>query len=167
MATGHRRWLPIVAGTLALVGVVVVGVGIAAVLWLRDQVQVDRRVDQAAARTAFDEVSRRFPDARPLLTLGDDRRPRLALPEDARRNPGTVTALRVLAWDADAGDLATVTLPMWLLRLKTGPIVFGEYVSGLDVEGVRIDPRDLERYGPGIVADIETPDGDRVLVVAQ
>jgi hypothetical protein len=167
MPAGKRRWLPIVAGILALVGIVVIGVGAAAVLWLRDQVQVDRRVDDGAARTAFDDARRRFADTRPLLEMGDDRRPRLALPEGAPRNPGTVTAVRVLAWDAGDRALATVTLPMWLLRLKTGPIVFGEYVSGMDVGGVRLEPRDLERYGPGIVADIETPDGDRVLIVAE
>jgi hypothetical protein len=56
---------------------------------------------------------------------------------------------------------------MWLLRLKSGPIEFGTYVSGLDDHGVRLEVADLERYGPGVLFDLTRPSGERVLLSAQ
>lgn len=167
MTTGRRRWLPIVAGVVVLLVVVAAGVGTVSVLWLKEQVHVESGTSAAEAAAAFDAATRRFPDPRPLLTIGDDRRPQYAFEPGTRRNPGTVSALGILAWDERQRALATVTLPLWLLRLKSGPIAFGEYVSGLDDRGVRLQAEDLERYGPGVVVDLQTPDGRRVLLTAQ
>lgn len=167
MTTTRRRWPLVLAGVVVFLGVVVIGLGVAATIWFRDSVQVERGTSRAAAQAAFDTARRQFPDPRPILELGDDRRPRYVPGLESRRNPGEVNALHILAWEADEGALATVALPMWLLRLKTGPIVFGEYVSGMDDHGVRLEPKDLERYGPGVVLDFETADGNRVLLTAR
>ena len=167
MATGRRRWLPIVAGVVVLLVVVAAGVGTVSVLWLKEQVQIESDTSTSEAAVAFDAATRRFADPRPLLTIGDDRRPQYAIEPGMRRNPGTVSALSLLVWDERRRTLTTVTLPMWLLRLKSGPIAFGEYVSGMDEHGVRLQAEDLERYGPGVVVDLQTPDGHRVLMTAQ
>lgn len=167
MTTPKRRWPLVLAGVAVVIIVVVIALAVAGTMFLRDNVQVARGTGRDSAQAAFDEARRRFPDARPLLVLGDDRRPAFTPGLESRKNPGQVSTLHILAWDADEDALATVTLPMWLLRLKTGPIVFGEYVSGMDVEGVRLEPKDLERYGPGIVLEFEAPDGNHVLLTAQ
>ena len=83
-----------------------------------------------------------------------ERRPHYVEGIAARKNPGTVTTVHVLAWDPDERALASVALPMWLLRLKSGPIEFGTYVSGFDDHGVRLEVADLERYGPGVLFDL-------------
>jgi len=166
MTTTRRRWPIVLAGVAVVVIVVIIALAVAGSLFIRDHVQVARGAGRENAEAAFDAARRRYADGRPLLVLDADRRPVLTPGLESRRNPGTVTTLHVLAWDAGEDALATVTLPMWLLRLKRGPIAFGEYASGLD-EGVRLDPDDLERHGPGIVLDFEAPDGKRVLITAQ
>lgn len=162
-----RKWLPIVAGVAVLFVFLGIGVAVVSVLWFRDNVVVSRGTSREAAQQAFDERRREFPDPRPVLTFGADRKPSYAAGLETRKNPGTISALHMLAWDADDRALATITLPMWLLRMKSGPIVFGEYVSGLDDHGVRLTPADLEKYGPGVVLEFETPDGNRVLLTAK
>lgn len=162
-----RKWLPIVAGVAVLFVFLGIGVAVVSISWFRDNVVVSRGTTRDAAQQAFDARRREFPDPRPVLEFGVDKKPSYVAGIESRRNPGSVSALHVLAWDADEHALATVTLPMWLLRMKSGPIVFGEYVSGLDDHGVRLTPADLEKYGPGVVLEFETPDGNRVLLTAR
>ena len=102
----------------------------------------------------------RFADPRPVVEFDDQRRPRYVEGIATRKNAGTVTTVHVLAWDPDEHALASVALPMWLLRLKSGPIEFGTYVSGLDDHGVRLEVADLERYGPGVLFDVTAPSGE-------
>lgn len=167
MASTTRKWLPIVAGIAILLLFLGIGVALVSVRWFQDNVVVSRDTSDEDAERAFDERRRHFPDPRPVLEFGADRRPTYAAGIEQRKNPGTISAVHVMAWDAGDRALARVTLPMWLLRMKSGPIIFGEYVSGFDDRGVRLTPDDLDKYGPGIVFDYETPDGDRVLLTAQ
>jgi hypothetical protein len=167
MATTKRRWPLVLAGIAVFLVVAVIALAVVATMFFRESVQLARGTDRPAAQAAFDAAKQQFPDVRPLLELDGDRRPRYLPGLETRRNPGTVTSLHMLAWDAEDRALATVTLPMWLLRMKTGPIVFGDYVSGMEDHGVRIEPADLERYGPGVVMEFEGPDGDRVLLTAR
>lgn len=167
MANAKRTWVPIVAGIAILFVFLGIGAAVFSVLWFRENVVVSRGTSREAAEQAFDDRRRQFPDPRPVLEFGADRRPSYAAGLEARKNPGTISTLHVLAWDADDRALATVALPMWLLRMKSGPIVFGEYVSGFDDHGVRLTAQDLEKYGPGVVFEFETPGGDRVLLTAQ
>ena len=73
----------------------------------------------------------------------------------------------MLAWDPGERALADVTLPMWLLRLKSGPIQLGGYVTGMDDHGVRLTADEIARMGPGVILDLTTPTGERVLLSAQ
>ncbi|MCA1584816.1 MAG: hypothetical protein LC791_08610 [Acidobacteria bacterium] len=75
--------------------------------------------------------------------------------------------LHVLAWDPDEERLARISLPFWLLRMKSTPIELAAYASGLDDEGVELSAEDIEKYGPGIVLDHTTSSGERVLFWAQ
>ena len=58
-------------------------------------------------------------------------------------------------------------LPFWLLRLKSDPIRFSAYASGFDDEASTCRPEDIEKYGPGIILDGTSPEGERVLLWAQ
>lgn len=167
MASSPRRWLPIVAGIVVLVGIVAIGVMVASVVWLRDQATVNGEVSAEHATSAFIEAAKAFPDPRPAIAFDEDGRPRLLDHASERHNPGKVTTLRALAWDPRERALATITLPLWLLRLKSGPIRFGEYVSGLDDRGVSLTADDIAKFGPGVVFDYSTPAGRRVLLLAQ
>lgn len=167
MATTRRRWPFVLAGAAVFLVVLVVALVVVGTMFFRNNVQVAHGASRESALAAFDAAKQPFPDARPVLVMGDDRRPVFAQGLESRHNPGTVTSLRVLAWDADDGALADITLPLWLLRLKSGPIRFGEYVSGMEERGVQLETKDLDRYGPGILLEFAAPDGDRVLLTAQ
>jgi hypothetical protein len=166
MTTTKRRWVPIVGGVVALLVLLGIVAATVSIVWLRERTTLSRDVSVTRASEAFAAAAQRFADPRPAIELGDDRRPRPAA-GTPRRNPGSIGDLRVLAWGAKEHALADVTLPLWLLRLKSGPIVFGSYVSGLDDRGVRLTAEEIERLGPGVLIDFTTPSGDRVLVSAQ
>ncbi len=165
MTPVRRRWVPIVGGAVALV--VLLGIAAAALsfVWLREHTTLERDIPAARAIEAFAAVGRRFPDPRPAVEFDAQRRPRPAA--TLRANPGEVTTLRVLAWDPDERALADVTLPMWVLRLKSGPIQLSGYVSGMDDRGVRLTADEITRMGPGVILDLTTPAGERVLLSAQ
>lgn len=159
-------WMPIAAGVLVLLAFVAIGVGWVASSWVGDHVtSTDAPADTAAQ--AFAEVRARFPGQGPRLQLDEHGRPRVA--EDAARpvRAGSLESLHVLAWFPKRQRLTRAEIPFWLLRMKSGPITFGAYVTGMDDHGVRLDPSDIERLGPGLLLDADTPDGQHVLVWAQ
>lgn len=166
MATKKRKWLPIVAGIAVLLVFVAIGITVAGVMFFRQNVDVARETSTADADKAFAEAAGQFTDQRPLLTLDEDRLPSRTRGIESRRNPGTVEALHVLAWDADEGALARVTLPLWLLRLKPGPIVLGD-LDNFDVERLQLTAEELQQRGPGVVLQYEGRDGDKVLLTAR
>lgn len=168
MTTRRRRWPIVLAGVAVVVTVLVIALAVAGTLFVRNNVQVAEGTSRERADAAFEAARRPFADTRPLLVMGDNTRPALAPGAETRRNPGTVSALHILAWDADKGSLATVNVPLWLLAMKPGPIVFGDYVSDAwKTDSVHLDVKDLERYGPGIVLDMTAPDGQHVLITVQ
>ncbi|MGD9905118.1 MAG: hypothetical protein AB7U83_16760 [Vicinamibacterales bacterium] len=167
MSGRTRRWLPIVAGVAVLLVFVAIGAIAVSVAYVSEHTTVERDIDETRAAAVFAEMTGRFRDARPVIAFDADRKPRYVEGIAGRDNPGTVTTVHVLAWDPDDRALASVALPMWLLRLKSGPIEFGTYVSGLNTHGVQLDVADLERYGPGVLFDYQAPSGERVLLSAQ
>lgn len=167
MASGKRRWPMVLAGIAVVAAVAVIAVAAFAAMFFSENVRVSPDTSRQSAAAAFDGAKRQFTDLRPILEMDADRRPVYTQGLASRRNPGTVTSVQIMAWDAHEDTLATVTLPIWLLRLKSGPILFGQYASGLDERGVRLDPKDLDRYGPGVVLEFEAPNGDHILVTAQ
>lgn len=167
MTTKRRRWPIVLAGVAVVVTVILIALVVAGTMFVKNNVQVAEGTSRERAEAAFDAARRPFADARPLLVMGDDKRPVLAPGAETRRNPGTVSNLHILAWDADDGSLATVTVPLWLLAMKPGPIVLGDVTDAWKTDSVQLDVKDLERYGPGVLLDLTAPDGERVLITAQ
>ena len=55
-----------------------------------------------------------------------------------------------------------------LLRMKMkGAVNFGSRGNQLDLEDLKLTVEDLDRYGPSLVLDQKSDDGDRVLVWSQ
>jgi type II secretory pathway pseudopilin PulG len=165
--TKRRNWPWILFG----VGVVLVVLGIAAVIattaWVQQNVTVQDSNDVDAERE-FDAVRTRFAGRPPLLELRDGRPVYTGgKPPEAQATPTTIDRLHVLVWDPRERRLASFAMPFWLLRLKSGPIEFSSYASGMDGEGVNLRPEDIEKFGPGIVLDTASPSGERVLVWTQ
>ena len=99
------------------------------------------------------------------------RRQRLAAISAARRAisttpPDISQGISCDPLGAPAGPHAS-SVPLWLLRLKTGGATIDLNGRQMDLEDLRLTVRDLERFGPTLVLDQVNDGGDRVLVWSQ
>jgi len=146
-----RRWIPIVIGIVFLIFVLGVGAVIFSVAWFRQHLNVTE-ASHASAVEQFDAVRAKFAGQRPLLELRDGQPEYVAEREKEPRSTVQITTLHLLAWDEDDEELVRFSLPFWLLRMKSGPIGFSSYASGIDRVSLR--PEDIERHGPGLILDV-------------
>ena len=160
----RRNWPWILFGA----GVVIVVIGIAAIIttaaWVQHNLAVQDTTEGAALQE-FDTIRSRYSNRPPLLDLRNGRPVYTGgKPPDAPPSAQRLERLNVLVWDPDESKLMSFAVPFWFVRLKSGPIEFSAYASGMDDEGVNLRPEDIEKYGPGIILDATTRDGERVLV---
>jgi hypothetical protein len=152
------RTILIVIGVLVLLAIV--GLGSAVWLFMRS-FQFDR-ADQTTATQHFDTIRGRFPGVTPVLELrGDD--PVLVRRPDGQSNGTRLTAMHIIAWDAEDDEFVRIHLPFWLLRLKSGPIEVASNPGWMGDNDLGLTVEELERYGPTLVLD-ETRRGGRVMI---
>lgn len=164
-----RRWVLIAFGVAVLVVFVGIGVVVGITVWFQQNMQVQGSTDRDA-QTEFETVRKKFGGREPLLELRSGIPQYTSAAATSRANAGEgahLDTLQVLVWDPDEERLARISLPFWLLRMKSDPIRIGSYASGLDDGGVDLRAEDIEKYGPGVILDTATADGQRVLVWAQ
>ena len=159
------RKLPTWVLVLAGVFIVIVCIGIAAVIattaWVQQNLAIETTTE-ADATTQFDQVRQKFSDG-PLLEIRGDR-PVYSGKRTPPASPPRLERLHVLVWDPSEERRLSFSLPFWFLRLKSGPIALSSHASGMDDLGVNLSPEELEKYGPGIVLDTTSGDGERVLI---
>lgn len=146
-----RRWIPIVIGIVFLMLVLGAGAVIFSVAWFRQQLQITATTATSASQE-FDAIRAKFAGQRPLLEMRDGEPAYAAGREQAPRSTVQLTTLHLMAWDEDEEQLVKFALPFWLLRMKSGPIGFSSYASGIDRVSIR--PEDIERHGPGLILDV-------------
>jgi hypothetical protein len=158
------RWAQVLIG----VAIIAIFLGIGAIIAVTAWFSQNMVVNSSTAREAdeeFDKVRQHFKGQPPLIEMKDGIA-RYTTGRPAPSTPQQLNTLHILAWDADEEKLASVNVPWWVLRLKSGPIQFSSYASGLDDEGVKLRPEDIEKYGPGIIMEVTGRRGERVLLWA-
>ncbi len=164
-ANRRRRWLTIVAGVLVFLVVVGVAAIVAVTILVRDRVDIETSTEENATGE-FQKIRARFGHTQPLLEIGSDGQPHYLTTAAASGGAGArPETLHILAWDPEDGELARVSLPFWILRMKSTPFKFDSSDAGLDQFEIRVE--DIERFGPGLLLDHLTDDGDHVLLWAQ
>ena len=159
----RRSWLVVLVAVLVVIVCVAIGAIIAATAWVQQNLTIQESTE-SAARNEFEEVRKRFPGQPAVLDMVEGRSPTY---NPARQKVATSTSLErlhVLVWDPDEERLLSFSLPFWFLRLKSGPIEFSSYASGLDASRVNLRLEDIEQYGRGIVLDTTSHDGERILL---
>jgi hypothetical protein len=121
----------------------------------------------ASASLEFEQVKSQFVGQKPLIELDERGRFLRANPDRppsaSMRRP---EQLYVLAFDPDDERIVKVTIPFWLLRLKSrGTIDFNG--GRLELEDLKLTVEDLERFGPTLIVDHKATRGERVLVWSQ
>lgn len=165
MAGKVQTWVWVV------VGIVVVGVlGIVAMaaigVYFATQNFEMHDASPATASREFDEIKEKFAGQKPLIEL--DSRGRLERTNSDRpTQDNRPEKLYVLAFDPDDGRVVRVTVPFWLLRFKMGGTTIDFNGGRMDLEDLKLTVEDLERFGPTLIVDHTSEDGERVLVWSQ
>jgi hypothetical protein len=162
----RRRWVLIAFGVAVMLVFIGIGAIIAVTAWFQQNLHVETRTERDA-HTEFEAVRQKFGSRAPLLEIRDGRPHYTGQRDQTPSSTTKLETLHVLVWDPEDERLARVALPFWVLRMKSDPIEFSAYASGMDDEDVDLRPEDIEKYGPGIVLDTTSPNGERVLLWAQ
>jgi len=109
----------------------------------------------------FDAIRARFGPRQPLIEIvnpqaADIRVNRLAHPQGLKA--GTV---HILTWNAEDNERLETDVPLWLMRFSSINILSK---LGIAPDKFRLTVQDVERYGPGIVADYRSPGRSHVIV---
>lgn len=163
----RRNWILVIFGVLVLIVFIGIGAIIAVTAWVQQNLSVHQTTERDA-QTEFDTVREKFAQRQPLLEMRNGRPAYTAgsaPSESAERVP--LEQMHVLVWDPDDEHLVSVSIPFWVLRLKSSPIRFSAYASGFDDHGVNLRPEHIERYGAGIILDSTSSSGERFLLWAQ
>lgn len=167
MAGRVRTWVWVVVAivVVGILGIVAMaGVG---VYYFSQHIDT-KPSSPAAAAHDFEQIKARFKTQVPLIELDD--RGRLLKSNTNRPapvNPRKPDELHVLAFDPDSERIVNLTIPFWLLRLKMGGTKIQLGDGNVDLEDLRLSVEDLERYGPIIIVDHKSRQGERVLVWSQ
>ena len=162
----RRNWLLIIFGVCVVLVFIGIGAIIATTAWVQQNLTVTETTE-GSAQEEFATVRARYASRPPLLEYHDGRPVYTGNRSSSQPAGGRLQNLHVLVWDSEDGKLASLAIPFWLLRLKSGPIEFSSYAAGWDDAGVNVSPEDIEKHGPGIIIDTTAPGGDRVLLWAQ
>ena len=162
-ARKKRSWIPIAIGVVILLAFVAIGIIGFGISYLRQNVAVIETTGVDADRQ-FQEVYAQFPNQQPLLKIIDGKPEYVAERASRATTEAKLNTMHILAYDDQKGQAATVTLPFWIVRMKSGPFRISAYQRGWDDRGVSLRVDDIEKYGPGIVVDTSDQTHGRVLI---
>lgn len=161
----RRNWVLILFGVAVLLVFLGIGAIVATTAWVQQNLAIEE-TNAGAAQSKFEAVRDKFAGQPALLDMRDGR-PALNPQRTPAPTSQPLEQLHVLVWDPNDQEMASFSLPFWLLRLKSTPIEFSSYASGLDDNGINLRAEDIEKHGPGIILDTTSPSGERVLLWAQ
>ena len=72
-----------------------------------------------------------------------------------------VSTLHVINWKSEDNELMRAEVPLWLARFSSVNLLSQ---LGVAPDRYSLTVKDIERYGPGIIADYRSPGTFRVLV---
>jgi hypothetical protein len=162
----RKTWVWILVSIAGVSFVAIVVIAIAGIMFVTRHVTTTK-ASAADAERAFDAARTQFKDARPLIELDQNERPRLSRPlAEVPTSPVKPQYLWVLVFDYRDERLVKVSLPFWLLRMGRRKIDVGGD-QGFDLDRLNLDVKELERIGSTLVLDHRAASGERVLVWTQ
>jgi hypothetical protein len=165
MAGKVKTWVWVVLGIVILGILGVVAVAAVGVYFATQNLEM-HEASPATASREFEAIKEKFAGQKPLIELdsrGHLERTNPDRPSQDRRPE----KLYVLAFDPDDGRVVRVTVPFWLLRLKMGGTRIDFNGNRMELEDLKLTVEDLERYGPTLIVDHTSEEGERVLVWSQ
>lgn len=167
MAVKLKTWIWVIVA-IAVVGIVgLIAMAAAGMYFFARHVQ-STEASPAVASRSFDEVRAKFANQKPLIEM-DERGDFLRSNLDRERpsNPAPIEAMHVMIFDPDDGRLVRFSIPWWLIRLQSGHGRISFDSGDMKLRELRITPEDLERFGPTLIVNHQSAQGERVLVWSQ
>jgi hypothetical protein len=167
MAVKVRTWVWVIVA-IVIIGILCV-IAMAGIGFYFFSQHFNTKVATAAsAGQEFEQAKAQFTGQTPLIELDDRGRFLRSNPDrPARASERTPSQIYVLAFDPDDERIVRVTIPFWLLRFKSRGARIDLNGGRLDLEDLKLTVEDLERFGPTLIVDHKTSDGERVLVWSQ
>jgi hypothetical protein len=164
MTKKQQTILLAVIGILAILVIVVVGVGV----WVVRSMVNNTDMDQAAATKTMEDVRARFGQAMPVFDVRPSGVTMSRVPPDTPP-PSELKTLHILRWDVHEERLTRVDIPFWVIRMRN---------SSLDVmndgsvspggarlrTSTKIRVEDIERFGSALLVDGDMPDGGHLVI---
>ena len=155
-----RTWVKATIGGVALVVLAFVGLAATGAYFVFRNME-NRASAEAEAVKAIDAVKARFGTRPPLVEIADPRRADIRINRPTDPSPTRVDTVHIMNWKSETGELSRTKAPLWLMRFSSVNILSR---LGLTPAQFRLTVADIERYGPGIIADYAAPGTTRVLV---
>jgi hypothetical protein len=165
-----KNWGLIILGIVIFA--VIVGAGVIGTLGYIVYRQMDvQTINLASPDEEFTKAVTKFEGQVPFIEVpvGHEEGLPVVHREQMAAQATPLTGLRVLAWDPREKKLVRLMLPMWLLRLTGNR---GVDLSNRDTSlsadvRLHVTADEIERHGPGLILNITTTSGERVLVWAE
>lgn len=155
-----RTWVKVTLGGVALIAVCVLALaGTGAYFVFRNLQQ--RQAAEAESVKAIEAVKTRFGPRPPLVEIIDPRTANIRIHRPDQPSSTRVDTVHILNWKSDTRELMTTDVPLWLMRFSSVNILS---TLGIAPEQFRLTVSDIERYGPGIVADYSVPGDFRLII---
>jgi len=167
MAGKVKPWVWIVLGIVGFGLLCVVAIVAAGLFFFTRHIETHEASPADAAKN-FEEIRLHFSGQKPLIEL--DTRGRFLksnLDRPTPPNAPRLNELNVLAFDPDEGRIVKVSIPFWILRLKMRGTKIDLNGNRMDLEDLKLTVEDLERFGPTLIVDHSSANGDHVLVWSQ
>ena len=113
--------------------------------------------NEATAEASFQELRDRFREVTPIFAMGPNG-PVLNRQPPAKKATGRLQSLQMLGWDSNDAELARVTIPFWMVRMKPGNINVSSSDGNRRVR-FSLSADDLEGYGPTLLLDHTDEEG--------
>lgn len=157
-------WLKIVLVVIAigLLGMcAIAGVGV----YFVSQHVNTATVSAPDALRQFDDARAKLKDQHPLIEIdANERVTQLRAVADMPTAALPAKTLVVMAWDPDDERIVNFRIPLWVLAMGERKVDLGIGAESFDMRRLNLDVKDLERIGPALVLDLQSPAGNRALV---
>lgn len=155
-----RTWVKVTIGGV-VIGVIALAALMATGAFFVFRHMERRATGEAEAVTEIDLIKARFGTRPALVEITDPVRGdiRVNRPTEASATP--VDTVHILNWKSQTRELMRADAPLWLLRFSTVNIASQ---LGLAPDRFKLTVGDIQRYGPGIVAEYGLPGKFRILV---
>ena len=160
-----RTWILIIFAGIGIIVVCLMAAAGLGTVWLMRHINTQPATATSAVKT-FEQERARLGAQQALLTLDDIENDAASVQRKIDNLPVSstpATEMEILVWSPNKDRTVRITLPFWLLKLGRKKITIAG-ADSFDFDRLKIDVSQLERIGPKLIADIERPGGERVMV---